>query len=359
MNKLNRKIFIVLIVIFGAISFFIFIKRKSEISPLVYNEQVRVKRYKKLIRTPSVVGKAKEMVNAAPFNKEYIEYVENLGHIPSRAEFNSGGYNHIYAQATTWWGKPLDPEEFWKDKVIWYDKIAERAAHKKGRLYPPLPTHVMDLSELHGSSTDYYSYDVRVIKPYKPNYVQTDQERTFWLFRRHLLPRPPGEIDKRQFDVAKIVMGKKNRLKNAKNKTVGAASTIREYTPEQLELELAKTKTSYQERAVKFAFPPEPFQDQDTLFYCYIDRIRKAYKVVKNGESYDDKNVWYSDLEDLWRDIDRYQIDRTLITDDLDPEFVRKGTAWQTNYLSRLRSEGWNESYIEAYKKAWDVKNFE
>ncbi len=64
-------------------------------------------------------------------------------------------------------------------------------------------------------------------------------------------------------------------------------------------------------------------------------------------------------MADFWRDIDRYEIDRKLITDDLDPEFVKRGTAWQTNYLTRLRNEGWDESYIEAYKKAWDVKNFE
>ena len=37
------------------------------------------------------------------------------------------------------------------------------------------------------------------------------------------------------------------------------------------------------------------------------------------------------------------------------PDELKTAYAWRTKYLRRLRREGTDESYIEAYKKAWNL----
>src|ERR1017187_1007063 len=43
--------------------------------------------------------------------------LEKLGEVPKQAdelEWEAAGQ-------TSWWGKPLDPEKFWKGRVVWLD----------------------------------------------------------------------------------------------------------------------------------------------------------------------------------------------------------------------------------------------
>lgn len=36
-----------------------------------------------------------------------------------------------------WWGQPMDPKVFWRDKVVWLDAVAIDAARQRGRRMPP------------------------------------------------------------------------------------------------------------------------------------------------------------------------------------------------------------------------------
>ena len=67
--------------------------------------------------------------------KERIALLEKLGYIPIPSDIT----DLLLADKTTWWGKRLDPKEFWKGKVIWNDRIAEFEANRRGRGYPPIP----------------------------------------------------------------------------------------------------------------------------------------------------------------------------------------------------------------------------
>ncbi|MDA3798449.1 MAG: hypothetical protein PF692_05135 [Kiritimatiellae bacterium] len=287
----------------------------------------------------------KKPIRLADDKKRRIKELEQTGYVP----MGSGSENMFLAQYTSWWGQPLDPEEFWQDEVIWFDSRARARAEHYGRRFPPIPSHI-DMETIPGSNKDDYWLKPIAWKHANPNYVQTEQERTFWFFRRHLLPRSPEEIDTKQLEIAKSILRTKIRLQNAKNEIRGCPRNNREYTPEQLEVELNKTRESYQKRAIDdFDFPPEPFQNQNMLLYSYVKDQRDKYHKAVDKDDERGKN----------RILRSLMVDKSYITNDLEPSFVARGTAWQANYLSRLRNEGWDESYVEAYKKAWDVKNFD
>ena len=45
----------------------------------------------------------------------------------------------------------------------------------------------------------------------------------------------------------------------------------------------------------------------------------------------------------------------SLVVSEPSDEEIRVTTGWRIEYLRRLRREGTDESYIEAYKKAWNL----
>lgn len=60
---------------------------------------------------------------------ERIQWLEKLGEVPAGADY----HEWLLAAETGWWGKPLDPKEFWKGRVIWLDASASMAAQRHGR----------------------------------------------------------------------------------------------------------------------------------------------------------------------------------------------------------------------------------
>jgi hypothetical protein len=51
--------------------------------------------------------------------------------------------------------------------------------------------------------------------------------------------------------------------------------------------------------------------------------------------------------------------DQNLITDPLREEHLAAANAWKIAYLNRLRKENTDESYINAYLKAWNLSAVE
>ncbi len=68
-------------------------------------------------------------------DQERLQWLERNGELPHDAS----AVDRQLVEQTSWWGNPLDPKTFWKDKTVWLDLKARLAAHKLGRLYPPIP----------------------------------------------------------------------------------------------------------------------------------------------------------------------------------------------------------------------------
>jgi hypothetical protein len=142
--------------------------------------------------------------------------LQKLGHVPEDARHPSypdGWKIWSAAESTSWWGKPLDPAEFWKGRVIWKDHSAEDAAHRRGRYYPPIPTHLTN-STLNGdefsslSHKDYapsrwsFTVDSGPVIAFHENYA----ERAYWdWFSKHQ-PKPPDAIHTLQLIIAHRVL---------------------------------------------------------------------------------------------------------------------------------------------------------
>ena len=59
---------------------------------------------------------------------ERLALLEGLGYLPYDADWS----DYKIAEDTSWWGRRLDPEVFWKDKVIWLDGTAVGEARRRG-----------------------------------------------------------------------------------------------------------------------------------------------------------------------------------------------------------------------------------
>ena len=143
-------------------------------------------------------------------------------------------------ESTFWWGRRLDPDAFWSNRVVWLSREVEIAANRQGRRFPPIPSGDNRFSER--SDRDHaplVTWD-GIIRAYH----STERESAYWdWFGKHM-PRPPDKID----------------------------------------------------RVLEQAVVSEPSDEE-----------------------------------------------------------IRVTTGWRVDYLRRLRREGTDESYIEAYKKAWNL----
>ena len=64
-----------------------------------------------------------------------LHCLEAMGRVPADADWKACDL----AGQTSWWGKPLDPKEFWRGKVVWLDEAAKSAVPVRGRTWLPIP----------------------------------------------------------------------------------------------------------------------------------------------------------------------------------------------------------------------------
>src|SRR3954470_7581373 len=140
-----------------------------------------------------------------------LELLEALGRVPEDAELA----DWEIATKTSWWGKPIDAELFWRGRIVWLDATNRRDAHRFGRLYPPVPP---------GMHAPKYKNDKdsRVtLGPEAPNipYVSNSSERGFWDMYSKAHPRPPNELTSQQFQLAEAVFGVSYDYERGGNRT--------------------------------------------------------------------------------------------------------------------------------------------
>ncbi len=256
----------------------------------------------------------------------HLPWLETNGQVPEGDRKLS---DWQLAQTTSWWGKPLDPKEFWKGRVLWNDRKAMYDASRHGRAYPPIPYE--------DPSLPHYPNDEGVHGRYIPDspnifYASSSKESGFWDKFDKTHPRPPDQIEYQQQLTVGEYFG---------SRLINDFRQERE-TPEQI----ASFKEDIRTEPLKDNYPPEAFT-QDALFWTYVQINRGVYQgMVDNGQT-------------NWGTFQHFMsnlvVDSKYITEPLSPEQIQAESAWKIAYLQRLRREKTDEQYIQAYLQAWNL----
>ncbi len=260
--------------------------------------------------------------------------LQRLGEVPEGASFatREGMRDWRIAAYTTWWGKKLDPRQFWKQRTIWNDDSAQSAALRRGRAYPPIPTHLTNAVPPFSISASRYKDVVAPVTgpdsgPYIP-YHFSDAENAYWDWFAKTHPRPPAHLERGQFDLARRVL---------EGRKLGGLSA-----QERADLE-AHERSDLQQ----MGFPPEALSE-DALFWAYVVNKRQEYERMLNSG-------WSVGSGPIRNLLERLGVDSAFITRPLTSNQQHAAKAWKSAYLQRLRRERADESYINAYLKAWNL----
>jgi len=266
--------------------------------------------------------------------KERIAVLERLGYVPDNPDMS----DYFYAEKTSWWGNKLDTITFWSNRVVWLDEKATFDARRRGRAYPPIPydepavAHNSDIDE--GGDGGYASLD----GGWQPGGKFSDKERIFWDNFQKTHPHPPSNIQRWLDDRADRWLNTKLEMDN--NLNTGKSNNRVSRSLDNL-LFLANRDAN------DFGYPPECVSPE-VFYWNHIMRKRAEYEeFVESGR------IENPLLVDPF--FNRVYVDRTLITEPLTQNQIDTANAWKVAYLNRLRTEKWDESYINAYLDAWDL----
>ena len=197
-----------------------------------------------------------------------------------------------------------DPAVFWSNRVVWLDEEVLAVAHRHGRAYPPIPCH--DPVAMKIDPSDIRVQSVQSVETVVPFLGESDRERWFWDRFQRTHPYPPDYLDKL---FASEVMFSGRHLESPKKSN----------DPEEWNQATAHLRR-LSERYKEMGIPPEMFDPDCLLAGWMLERQR-----------------------------------RESLPDSLLSGELKTATSWRIPYLRRLRREGWDERYVEAYKKAWGI----
>ena len=260
-------------------------------------------------------------------NRERLQWLEKNGQVPEDAEY----MDWYLSQKTSWWGKPLDPKKFWKDRPVWNDKSAVKDAQRHGRLFPPIPTddprykdssRYMTLSDndtvLRSGGVEVAGYD----------FHGTYREGFFWDDFGKTQPKPPEDLDREAEFAAKEFM---------------SASSDSAMTG--INVDVIRNQAKNDGKPLNY--PPEEFAD-NALSWTYVVIQRKQYEHYLNVGWATNGGIIENFLQDS-------KVDAKLITTPLSADQFKAANAWKVSYLQRLQKEKVDKSYIDAYRQAWNL----
>lgn len=275
---------------------------------------------------PTVPIKAKRLNMS---DADRIQLLEVLGCVPEDADMS----DYILAENTSWWGKRLDSVEFWRYRIIWYDFAIEREARRRGRGYPPMPwvdTNILDRSDVDKQAGG-FSIEARL-----PRYVASEREDVFWdrFIKTH--PHPPDQIqDWLERNALRVAYY--THLLTKDPETAAKYRLTKDDLNRESDLRDAET----------FFFPPECVSSE-AYHWAYVMKKRREYDAfLTNGRA-----AYPVVVSNFFKEV---YVDHSLITEPLTPEQIKAANVWKVKYLRRLRAEKWDESYISAYKQAWNL----
>lgn len=253
--------------------------------------------------------------------------LEKLGSVPIDGTFS----DWQLAQRTSWWGKPVDPNEFWQDRVVWLDRRTFRDAHAYGRKCPPIPVDA-DVSWLHIYRDDKESTGARSLDDTGPSFWGNSGEWAFWNRWALEHPRPPAAIEKKQLELAEFLVATRHDFEHGKNYARHTARSLKD------------GEESICQEAIELGYPPEAF-NISALLHAHTQAKRLEYRqLCEQGRERD------GELSERFRK--KLYISEEAI---LRPDVISTNDSWRILYLKRLRAEGTDESYISAYLDAWSL----
>jgi hypothetical protein len=228
---------------------------------------------------------------------ERVAWLESLGQLPPGASL----HDRWLAQRTSWWGKRLDPKEFWKGRVVWCDQKAIAAAHAHGRGYPPIPYADPGTKQF----PDVDHRPIPSAEGFEIPYISSSREAVFWDYFNRTHPMPPERIDLYQTSAVKY----------------------------------------RREDATFLGCPPEALSEE-ALHWAGVMKLRDDYRAalaLPPGQVAAMTNYV----------LGQGTVDPKLITEPLPADQLRAANTWKIAYLQRLRRQKTDESYINAYLQAW------
>lgn len=255
-------------------------------------------------------------------DKGKLEFLEQNRMVPERADRS----DWQLAPKASWWGKPLDPKEFWEGKVIWLSREARAQALAHGRGYPPIPLPYATLplyQNQHDVVSDSGGFDSGDGIRTRYNYG----ESAFWNEFSMTNPIPPDDINFEQLLAA-------SRTVN------GQPAALADQKPD-------PDSEFIRNHPVRLGFPPEAFTPE-ALFWTYVMDKRSRYEQLESSDL-PKKDVR---IDMLLSDV---KVDSQYITQPLSAEQIQAANAWKIAYLNRLQQQKTDSSYINAYLKAWNI----
>ncbi|MBM4163930.1 MAG: hypothetical protein FJ222_05760 [Lentisphaerae bacterium] len=240
------------------------------------------------------------------------------------------------AEQTYWWGNRLEPRRFWADKVVWHDEVSESEAARHGRGYPPIP---YDDPSLHNHS-DRNTHSDGIGGPDSGpsiRYLYTERERAFWDKFTKTHPLPPTYIEREQRSYGRSMVHDQYLL--AHDPTYAARLRLKSDAPQ-------KTVEAARYHLRDFGFPNEALTS-NALFWAYVLEQRSEYQTMMSS--------WRHHPSVISNHIARLQVDPRLIIEPLTAEQTTQANAWKVEYLKRLKRDGIDDAYINAYLKAWKL----
>lgn len=253
--------------------------------------------------------------------EERLSWLEKNGEVPEDAD----DVDWQLAQQTSWWGKPISPKDFWKDRTLWNNRAAQKAAMRHGRSYPPMPYDDEKFSSY--SVKDVVGMLAAVDGPGLSLSVN-DREHAFWNDFDRTHPMYPEEIEREQLKAAADFLNT-SRLANLNSNHTD------------------RYKKTLLNSALESNYPTEAFTEE-ALRWAYIMTKREEYRVEIAPLSGANQFIFTN-----W--MGRLSVDQKYITEPLTVEQLAAANAWKITYLQRLRREKVDESYISAYLKAWNL----
>jgi hypothetical protein len=258
--------------------------------------------------------------------------LEHLGHVPDDADTD----DFSISEKTSWWGKRLDPNIFWSNRVVWLDESALDKATRYGRRWPPIPFGDTSCNDRNDKDRLGSGFDIQGGPSFYT--VSSDREHAFWDYYGKTHPTPPADLARWQLSRASSWMRYADIFANDK----ALAAELR-MSPNELEEGLQ----SNQSEASALGYPPECVSS-NAFYWAHVMQRRDEYaQLVAKGE-----DATPLDFEHFFRKI---YVNKKFITEPLHSEQLQSANAWKVAYLRRLRAQKTDESYINAYLQAWGL----
>jgi hypothetical protein len=173
------------------------------------------------------------------------------------------------------------------------------------------------------------------------NIASSSQERAFWCKFIETHPKPPENLESEQLQLAEAFLKIPKLVQQLNASQPSRSSTLGQSLLRPAEAERSKATAGY---------PAEALTD-DEMRWAYVMDQRRQYEEVLSSQPNGGASV------DEF--LSRLLVDPKLITEPLNEEQLHAANRWKIAYLQRLRKEKADDSYINAYLKAWNLSSEE